>query len=122
MLAKLGPDGMSSDETDTESNGAQPKTLRRITKPWHSRHVSALLRYLDKTPIPRGQKLKGNSYLVRHPEPRLGVDPHPGSHTVTPVAKLPENYYDDAFYRALKPREKQRLQRGPIAPLPVVTA
>jgi hypothetical protein len=88
VIAELGPEGISSDETDEDASTDSLKIFRRIDKPWRAQYFSNLFEELDAKRsrlTAMGQPIIGN-------RPRLrGV----GSNKRNQIAKdsLPMNFY-----------------------------
>ncbi|KIJ44513.1 hypothetical protein M422DRAFT_47267 [Sphaerobolus stellatus SS14] len=117
ILEALGPDGMSSDETDLEawhSNGAYQ--FLRIPKAFRSRALDHVLSYIDKLSkhgtLDHTGSLKGATERVR-------IADHPTARNVAGFAGLPIDIYNSEwlaepnrfqFINALPPLNLQSLE------------
>ena len=102
MLARLGRDGMSSDESDTDETGV--KVNRVLIKPWRSSALGRWVRRFDppcnvqplgstKGPTAR-PRLRSTKVVVRS----------------DPVKSLPKDAYDSEWLRQLDEYTGGRLQ------------
>lgn len=99
VVAMLGEDGMSSEETDWPGDSERPRTTMHVEKPWLNAPVSALLKQIDGA---------GSSKTAPTDGPRSG-DENPNSHTMQAVEGLPVNFYCPRWYRGLSIKQKKRL-------------
>lgn len=109
---RLGPDGVSSDETD---NGIGMKTTKRVRKAWLSQDISDIWRVVEAYHQERteGENRRGNKQLSRNP-----VSSRQSFHML--VKGLPRNYYDDIWYQSRTPAEMKALRAQPPEALPDV--
>jgi hypothetical protein len=109
----LGPDGMSSDETETDDKGraVKPKRLRRVEKPWVNTEITAIWEHVDALSIPV-EPTSGNKSLPRIHEARST------NTSATPVFGLPGNYYNSLWCLGRHPNERAALHRKKDRPIP----
>ncbi len=88
MLDKLGPGGMSSDESD----GGEEPVPTACQVPWRSPHITKLLHELDNTGSPA--------------ERRHVVHAMPSSSKAVP--RLPRNFYEAKWLSSMS-KEKRRI-------------
>lgn len=103
VIERLGAEGMSSDESDTDSNGMTTFTVKRMV--WRAKWLTDMLLMVDKdykrTNMFGNQK-SGNP--ARRRERRHGRASVRG-----PPAKKPRNFYDETWYGNLDAGEKRDL-------------
>ncbi|KIJ38084.1 hypothetical protein M422DRAFT_259232 [Sphaerobolus stellatus SS14] len=114
MLDTLGPDGMSSDETD-EGSTSKPFKFRRLHKPYRSTHVDKLIFVIDKAyekPNRLGAYLprQGNTRRVR-----LGT--HPVLYYTGRIPEYPKEFYNMHYLQKF-PGAVEVLQQSPAWQLP----
>ena len=98
ILEYLGPEGMSSDESDYETGEVQYYVYR---KPWRAEIVTTFLRVLDKLHFYRRFKAAPSSF--RGSPPRTRIFTNLISTTQNFVANLPINAYEVKWFRTLSP-------------------
>ncbi|KAK7686692.1 hypothetical protein QCA50_010292 [Cerrena zonata] len=98
MLDRLGRDGMSSDESDTDERGT--KFGRVLVKPWRATSVGLWLQKLDQ-PI-NGERRRG-----RPPRPRVRSGKI--NYLSRPVKKLPCNAYHPEWIQGLSNHQQSSL-------------
>ena len=112
-LARLGPDGISDDDTDNES---PVKRVRRIQPGFLNRQFSDLFAALDTYPID-GVALKkdkrGNRRLERIPTSTKT------NHSRS-VERLPGNWYDQTWLLTLKRWQVKKLGLRPDMDIPTL--
>lgn len=91
MLARLGPEGMSSEEEGVEKVASINVSVFRVKLcVWHAPEISQYFKYIDKegdNPVVRGNK--GSRMLPRIETEEVGVSPAP--------TKLPKKMYDPTW-------------------------
>ncbi|KAG1854901.1 hypothetical protein F4604DRAFT_1591062 [Suillus subluteus] len=106
MLARIGPDGMSSDETANENDVPQYRILGRN---WCSLEVTAWLRIFDAIYRhnrygPAGTGSRGNNARMRFESMSMG-------HPQRAVRRLPRNAYRAEWYSGLDQYDREELDR-----------
>ncbi|KAG2143245.1 hypothetical protein BD769DRAFT_1348139 [Suillus cothurnatus] len=106
MLMRIGPDGMSSDETATENDVPQYRILGRH---WRSLEVTAWLRifnamYCHNCWGPVGTGSRGNNAQMRFESMSMGQPQRA-------VRRLPCNAYCAEWYDSLNPYDREELDR-----------
>lgn len=112
MVQKLGVDGNSSDETDTENRSY---TVR--FKEWRSSEVSQLLRFIDDNRT--HTNANGNNKPGTAPRKRIRR-PYPPSSQDKPIACLPLNFYNKTWYDSLSSLQQVQLDAQPEMELPMI--
>ncbi|KAI0712000.1 hypothetical protein C8Q76DRAFT_602860, partial [Earliella scabrosa] len=105
ILQRLGPEGMSSDESAME-NGV--KQFRILRKEWRSEQLTGWLRIFDA--ISRERRANPITEATRGAEPRQRFQSGKIDNTSPPVGSLPINAYNPKWYAQLPPYRRQRLQ------------
>ncbi|KAI0715187.1 hypothetical protein C8Q76DRAFT_619567 [Earliella scabrosa] len=105
ILQRLGPEGMSSDESAME-NGV--KQFRILKKDWRSPHLTAWLRVFDG--INREQRFNPLTESTRGADPRHRFESGKASTSSRAVSCLPINAYNPTWYEERTPYARQRLQ------------
>ena len=112
MVARLGPSGMSSDESDDDG-------LCYVRhRPWLSSEVKKLLIFIDenrKTTTSIGTRLPG-----ARPHARIRRNRDPPLTSREAIATLPKNFYDDAWLAALVDGQPRLLAMAPAMRLPLI--
>ena len=118
MVAGLGPDGTSLDETDDEEvHLTHPKFLR-IPKVWRSPAIDPVLRYIDQH---RDDLILPFQTAGRAGEPpRVRVGDHPTICNNTVACGLPENLYDHQWLDSRHPQAVRLLGVLPFVEIPDV--
>ncbi|KAK7056787.1 hypothetical protein VNI00_002504 [Paramarasmius palmivorus] len=113
IVTQLGPDGMSSDESDGEGRG----TCKVRAKIWRSNDITDLLQYVDDSG--RKTTIYGNAAPVNNRKAyrRVRSLSNPTSDRGT-VPGLPANFYDPEWLRSLPPVERTALLTQAEATLP----
>ncbi|KAJ7730566.1 hypothetical protein B0H16DRAFT_1469537 [Mycena metata] len=114
MVKLLGTDGMSSDESDGDSE--VPFTV--AMKTWRSPDIVRLLKWIDVHRPKQtvfGERLPGNPPRRRR---RLRYGTAPTS-LRRAIANLPLNFYDPVWYRGLSAGQQRRLGATESRPLPL---
>ncbi|KAG2747845.1 hypothetical protein P692DRAFT_20848939 [Suillus brevipes Sb2] len=106
MLTRIGPDGMSSDETANENDVPQYRILGRH---WRSLEVTAWLRIFDAIYRhnrygPAGTGSRGNNARMRFESMSMG-------HPQRAVRRLPRNAYRAEWYDGLDQYDREELDR-----------
>ncbi|KIK38458.1 hypothetical protein CY34DRAFT_90973 [Suillus luteus UH-Slu-Lm8-n1] len=106
ILTRIGPDGMSSDETANENNVPQYRILGRH---WRSLEVTAWLRIFDAIYRhnrygPAGTGSRGNNARMRFESMSMG-------HPQRAVRRLPRNAYRADWYDGLDQYDREELDR-----------
>jgi hypothetical protein len=106
MLMRIGPDGMSSDETANENDVPQYRILGRH---WRSLEVTAWLRIFDAMYRhnrwgPVGTGSRGNNARLRFESMSMG-------HPQRAVRRLPRNAYRAEWYDGLDQYDREGLGR-----------
>lgn len=109
----IGPDGMSSDETETDDKGkaVKPKQVRRVEKAWVSPDITAMWENVDALGVP-GEHTSGNRSLPRIHEARST------NISASPVRRLPGNYYNKLWYLGCHQNGREALCRKKDEPIP----
>ncbi|KAI0705489.1 hypothetical protein C8Q76DRAFT_771240 [Earliella scabrosa] len=105
ILQRLGPEGMSSDESAME-NGV--KQFRILKKEWRNERLTGWLRVFDA--ISRERRANPVTETTRGAEPRQRFQSGKVDSSTPPVGALPSNAYDPTWYANLTPYRRQRLQ------------
>ncbi|KAJ7148292.1 hypothetical protein C8R46DRAFT_1231303 [Mycena filopes] len=114
MVKLLGTDGMSSDE----SNGESDKTCTVSSKSWRNPDLVRLLMWIDRNRPKHnvyGDRMSGNP---PHRRLRLPYGSAPKS-LRRAIANLPINFYDPIWYQGLSNGQKTRLGATVAQPLPL---
>jgi hypothetical protein len=106
MLTRIGPDGMSSDETANENDVPQYRILGRN---WRSLEVTSWLRVFDAIYRhnrygPAGTGSRGNNARMRFESMSMG-------HPQRAVRQLPRNAYRADWYDGLDQYDREELDR-----------
>ena len=114
---ELGPDGMSSDETEKEGNDLAPKVLRHIPKVGLSTDVSALWRAVEahEKKTDSSPKRGNHAYQCIHSSQPVAIPPNMAC---SPVRGLPANYYSEIWWKSLSKAQQAELERKPAKALP----
>lgn len=102
MHQQLGPEGMSSDDSEADENG---RYVRKIE--WRSPEV--IERYALVDSLRRSMTKWGTLKRGCKPQERKREERAPGSSRPAPTGK-PINFYDPAWYNKLTPLEKRDLK------------
>lgn len=113
MLEMLGPEGMSSDESETEVIMGQRKTTYHVKRqPWRARFLARNLRIIDCDR--NATNAYGNAPPGNPPRDRRRVSTtmvHVSRRVAT--AGLPMNYYDAEWFNKLSARDRRDLHVQP---------
>lgn len=115
ILDRLGHEGISSDETDGDT---QPKRLRRVARGWLNPAVSEMWRDIEKYELsnPRSRRSqRGNRPLLR-------IFMSQTTNLQKPVKELPMNYYDSLWWKSLSEPEQAMLNPGPPEAIPKIVS
>ena len=115
MIKKLGPNGMSGDESDSDHSTGRNKIPIRLQLPWLNEDITKVLAKLDSHK-PTGFLLapRGNRPFERQQERK----PAP-LHLIRPVPKLPVNWYNADWYNGLSFPNRLSLDADTVTPIPV---
>lgn len=114
MLSKLTLEGVSSDESDANDNTKPAVVRRRI---WRSEEITMLMRF-----VARRRRIRASGHTPGSaPHPRDRSSAHQNVSTRPAIAKLPINFYDQAWYDSLSHFERGLLQARAEYPLPIIT-
>ncbi|KAF8580828.1 hypothetical protein K439DRAFT_1619498 [Ramaria rubella] len=118
VIAALGPDGTSSDETDSSSDEEAQRLacqkFCRVPKVWHNSAVESLLQYIDSavgdSPLPlRMSGQAGQPFRIR-------IGDHPTHKNESVAHGFPENFYDIEWLNLKHPLGACLL--GALPPIP----
>lgn len=105
-MVRLGTDGMSSDESDTEGDGTPVLSIRK--KAWRNATTTRWLRDLDIIDLALRVTVPGTIKKGNWPSRRRAVD---NKHSLRgPVPKLPRPFYDPRYLRELTEMQVEDLQ------------
>ncbi|THU78855.1 hypothetical protein K435DRAFT_876186 [Dendrothele bispora CBS 962.96] len=117
ILGKLGPEGMSSDESGCEDEGCN----RVVRKDWRSPSVISLLKWLDSHIRTFGRSTAcGNQKPGPRPTRRIRR-PAPESSNTTrkPTKHLPRNLFNEVWYSNLDAYDINALEVSEGMPIPI---
>ncbi|KAJ8455320.1 hypothetical protein ONZ45_g18976 [Pleurotus djamor] len=100
MLERLGPKGMSDDESDRGNgdDGGQPRPVYRVVSPyWRDPDVATWLQVFNAAHLHSHQR---GSTRGQYPRVRLRSAPETSDFTCKPVRFLPHNAYRKVWYDA----------------------
>lgn len=119
VMEKLGPQGMSGDETDPQSNNRSTKNLIKLSLSWLHPDISQLMAAADTY---RGAVHDECMVITKRGNPGLPRSSQASRNpsTTAAIKKLPRNWYDDTWYRRLTRAEKARLNAQADYPIPVL--
>lgn len=118
VVTTLSRDGMSSDETVTEDEGAGIGGRKRLPykkcrvkrRVWRNKKIDSYMKIIDRHMIVKN--VFGNDRAGTRA--RLRVRPaHKASDRAHIPPKLPRNFYDDEWYNGLSQKEKDDLHAQP---------
>jgi hypothetical protein len=110
----LGPDGMSSDETDDELGPNGVKTVTRVVRVWLSGAVSSMWDQIEHYHHDREGPKQGNKAFGRTFAPKNTSDSKA-------LCGLPRNYYNSLWWTSLISADQHRLALVDEVPLPAFT-
>jgi hypothetical protein len=110
----LGPDGMSSDETDNELGPNGLKTVTRVARVWLSGAVSSMWDQIEHYHHDREGPKQGNRAFGRTFAPKNTSDSKA-------LCGLPRNYYNSLWWTSLIPVDQHCLTPVDEVPLPDLT-
>ena len=121
MLSKLGPDGMSSDESDHQGDSGIPQ-FRIMRKEWRSENMTPWLRAFDRlyrdSRFRTGQEKGTENIPYRYtlpgaPQARGRLQPGESTSNRRIVPCLPRNAYDERWMQTLDEFEREELRASP---------
>jgi len=104
-LEQLGPNGMSSNESDHEVGNREPVYFI-LTKPWRDKSVTAWLRVLDALHL--HERYRWEFTATPRSWPHFRHPPYRTDNTCT-VPSLPINFYACDWYKSLNNFQMQEL-------------
>jgi hypothetical protein len=118
ILKDLGPDAMSSDESDT-GEPVGNNTYWRIPKAWLSPSITALMRGVDISQPPKRRPGNARRYRIDHP-PQHARIPNAilDSHNMAYVGGLPSNWYNQLWVKSLRPLALEKMKMAAEVQVP----
>lgn len=110
----LGPDGMSSDETDDELGPNGIKTVTRVARVWLSGAVSSMWDQIEHYHHDREGPKQGNRAFGRTFAPK-------NTSESKALCDLPKNYYNSLWWTSLISVDQHHLTPADEVPLPDLT-
>lgn len=118
MIKKLGPNGMSGDESDGGCSVGRNKIPIRLQLPWLNEDMTKVLIRLDShKPTNFLIAPRGNRPFERQQERKIAPP-----HLVRPVPNLPVNWYNTDWYHSLSFPDKLSLNADTETSIPVSEA
>ncbi|KIJ47662.1 hypothetical protein M422DRAFT_66480 [Sphaerobolus stellatus SS14] len=92
ILEVLGPDGVSSDETDTEGSPPNAPRFLRIPQIWRRKFLDSTMSRVDEMP----RQIPDSCHSLRKGQPeRIRIGDHPTQVNSTAIKGLPIDIYDE---------------------------
>jgi len=104
LIEELGPEGMSSDDSEIDDDGRKEFKVRRM--PWRSKEIETRLIQVDKDR--NMTNAYGNSRAGNQPRHRIRRNAKKLS-LRKPSAGYPLNFYDDKWYAGLTKSQQEDL-------------
>ncbi|KAH6911761.1 hypothetical protein BKA70DRAFT_1423517 [Coprinopsis sp. MPI-PUGE-AT-0042] len=117
ILNKLGPDSMSSDESETGEISSN--VYWRIPKPWLSPSITALMRGIDIQKPSKQKPGNPSRYRIDPPDQQVRTPNETlDSHNMAYVGGLPSNWYNRFFVMGLRPLALEKLDMAAEVEVP----
>ena len=119
VIERIGPQGMSGDETDSQSNNLSTKKLVKLSLPWINPDISRLMAAADTYRDAVHDECmvitkRGNPGLPRTLQTSRNLS------AATAIRALPRNWYGNTWYWRLTRAEKARLNAQDDVDVPVL--